>query len=224
MNKKLKLTISLIVLLTCIFATNVQAIYQSTSSGTVAKNALINGTTGFMTTVRQMEGAGQVMGLKETINASTGNATSTSNNIDVHMQKNTEYGAMIILGISDYGKQTGYIHNEEGGLATTTGNKSGVYGLGDKNNTEWVAGLYYRTSENYHFRYYNSYPLTEGIQHRGDATVETKYWQGSSSTWLYSDGPAFLRGFIGGAFSYTPAGTTYSSSGGRAAIVCGKGF
>ena len=110
MNKKLKLTTLLLIAIICIATTNVQATYQSTNTGTVVKNNLVNGTTGFMTTVRQMEASGQVMGLSETVNTTTGVATSTSNNIDVHMQKNTEYGAMVILAVSDYGKQTGYIH------------------------------------------------------------------------------------------------------------------
>ena len=211
MNKKLKLTTLLLIAIICIATTNVQATYQSTNTGTVVKNNLVNGTTGFMTTVRQMEASGQVMGLSETVNTTTGVATSTSNNIDVHMQKNTEYGAMVILAVSDYGKQTGYIHNTTGGLATTTGNKSGVYELGT--NIEFVAGGQSTAFSGYNARYYNHYTTTESLQHRGDATVETKKWQGSATYgagWITSNGQSFRRADGGVSFSYYAALPTSS--------------
>lgn len=218
MNKKLKLTIFLMLALICIVTTTVHATYQSRSYGRTVENALINGTTGFMTTVRQMETSGQVMGLSESINTSTGLA-SRSNNIDVHLQKNTEYGAMLILGVSDYGKQTGYINNTTGGLATTTGNKSGVYELGT--GMEWVAGGV--SSAKYNSRYYNLYSSTESQQHRGDAMVETKKWQSSSSAdWVDRSDGGFQRG-RSGVFSYSNY-TVDKSYYARAAVVCGTGF
>lgn len=215
MKKKQKLTVLITIILILFTATTVQATYQSRSSGTVVKNALVKDTTGFMTTVRQMEASGQVMGLSETINTSSGEATSASNNIDVHMQKNTEYGAMLILGVSDYGKQTGYIHQGQsianGGFIypTTTGNKSGVYELGNDNLREWVAGGGTSAFSGYRPKYFNSYGTTASVQHRGDATVETlnsttrKGWQqAGNANWLGDAGYAFCRANGGGAFSY----------------------
>ena len=55
--------------------------------------------------------------------------TSNNPNLDIHMEKNTEYGAMAILSASAYGNQ-----NVIGDGETTTGNKSGVY---MKLNKEW---------------------------------------------------------------------------------------
>ena len=70
--------------------------------------------------VRKMESTGGTLGLTDdTINES--NLTSTTkNNLDIHVQKNTEYGAMAILSASAYGNQ-----NKINDGDTTTGNKTG---------------------------------------------------------------------------------------------------
>ena len=103
-----------------------------------------------------MEGSGQGLGLSEEIDTSTLLSKGASNNIDVHLQKNTEYGAVLLLGASDYGKQgatkearymnTGATTGNDV-QASTTGNKYGVYEMGYKDmNTsqssyyEWTAG------------------------------------------------------------------------------------
>lgn len=69
--------------------------------------------------VRKMEELGGAMGLTETLNDNL--TSTTSNNIDVHIERNTEYGAMAILSVSNYGNPS-KIKNGE----TTTGNKSGI--------------------------------------------------------------------------------------------------
>ena len=68
------------------------------------------------------------MGLTETIDETTlepnkkdDNGNIISNNLDVHMEKNTEYGALAILSASDYGNPN---HIADGD--TTTGNATGV--------------------------------------------------------------------------------------------------
>ena len=47
--------------------------------------------------------------------------TSEANNLDIHMQKTTEYGAMAILSVSSYGNPNKITSGE-----TTTGNSTGV--------------------------------------------------------------------------------------------------
>ena len=71
--------------------------------------------------IRKIEAIGGTLGLAAGIN---GNLTDSgeTNNIDIHMQKNTEYGAMAILSASAYGNQKKIADGE-----TTTGNKSGIY-------------------------------------------------------------------------------------------------
>ena len=133
-----------------LLSSEVQANYQSVPSGT-SKNAAA---TEWITGIRQMESSGNGMGLKETIDTTTGLATTEANNIDVHMLKNTEYGAIVLLGASDYGKQGTDITDrrmDKGAIsgtsaqASTTGNKYGIYEVGYYNmdpvqtNWEWVA-------------------------------------------------------------------------------------
>ena len=70
----------------------------------------------WMMNVRKMEELGGAMGLGETINDNL-TSSGASNNIDVHMQKNTEYGALAILSASSYGNP-----NKINSGETTTGN------------------------------------------------------------------------------------------------------
>ena len=56
----------------------------------------------WITAIRQLETLGGGMGLTETLNSDL-SSSSGSNNIDVHMEKNTEYGALAILTVSSYG-------------------------------------------------------------------------------------------------------------------------
>ena len=108
-------------------------------SGTTSSKAVLqsNGNTGatynlsdWMINVRKMEELGGTMGLSETLNDNL-TSSSTSNNIDIHMQKNTEYGALAILSASSYGNP-----NKVNDGETTTGNATGVV---MKLNSEWVA-------------------------------------------------------------------------------------
>ena len=73
---------------------------------------------------RNMETTGQAMGLTESINGTSLAPTSSSNGIDVHMMKTTEYGAIAILSASGYGNPQTI---QSSGLRTTTGNKTGIY-------------------------------------------------------------------------------------------------
>ncbi|MCI9247080.1 MAG: hypothetical protein HFJ30_08270, partial [Clostridia bacterium] len=93
-TKKLKqvlVTSTLLLGTLMIGSTSSQAALQSNptthSSGKTATGA------SWITSIREMEKSGQTMGLNETIGDNLV-ATSSSNNIDVHMMRTTEYGAM----------------------------------------------------------------------------------------------------------------------------------
>lgn len=151
----------------------------------------------WMLQIRQMESLGGGLGLSESINATGLKATTPSNNVDVHMQKNTEYGALIILSASSYGNPSKINDGQ-----TTTGNSTGVV---MRINKEWVsAGAGITSSatwENAVGRYKNTY-TTSYVAKRGDAILN---WHGSSSSvWLNNiSSSGLLRSYSGSVFSYS---------------------
>lgn len=183
--------------------------------------------------IRRMEQAGGTLGLSDTIN--TSNLTSSadsSNNLDIHMEKNTEFGAMAILSASAYGNQSKINTGE-----TTTGNKSGIY---ININKEWVAagaGLYstsYAKSANRKYIHHDYASAT----HPGDA-MEVGSWHGSGAASRPDNDSTggLLRSYSGSIFSYyglanyVQYGRTYyrdatynNSYASRAVIVVGEGF
>ena len=191
-----------------------------------------------------MEAENQVMGLNEKIDTTTGLATTDSNDIDVHMAKNTEYGAAVLFGASDYGKQGNSIEErrmDKGATttsgtdikATTTGNVYGVYEIGyydmkisNTGLSEWAAGggsLFISTS--IVPRYINRYKSgsSNADPKPGDATMETKYWHESAlAGWISSRSNGFCRGYEG-AF-YFNEGYASLDRCSRSAIVSGFGF
>lgn len=201
-------------LIGCIIVLSVIMMYIPTRSkaglqanGESVKQDSINN---WLLNVRQMESSGGTLGLTDSINQT--NLTSsaeTSNNLDIHMEKNTEYGAMAILSASSYGKPDKVNDGE-----TTTGNKSGIY---ININKEWVAAgaltelsRYVNANPRYKNYYTNSY-----VAKYGDAIEETKGWHGSgASTWLIANGDynggnnnpnaksGLLRAYSGSIFSY----------------------
>ena len=112
--------------------------------------------------IREMEASGQTMGLNETINA---NLTPTSsNNIDVHMMRTTEYGAMAILSASGFG-WSGKLADAP--VKSTTGNVTGVYVPG--NRYEWTAGVNNASTVGKDARYYDLYTGSQTSAKVGDA-------------------------------------------------------
>lgn len=214
-------------------------------NGTTSSKAVLqsNGNTGatynlndWMVNVRKMEELGGAMGLSETLNSNL-TASSDSNNIDVHMQKNTEYGALAILSASSYGNPNKINDGE-----TTTGNVTGAV---MKLNSEWVAAgtvneaTTYKNSVN---RYKNIY-TNNYVARIGDAIAETINWHGSTSSswfsWPYGNNwndnyCGLTRAVSGSIYSYSgKANTGWDSSKSayhvavnysRAVIVQGEGI
>lgn len=211
-TKKILIILSTL-LLAVVFINNKSYAVLQSNGGTVATKDI--GT--WMTQIRNMEAIGGSLGLEETI---AGNLLTNgdTNNLDCHMEKNTEYGAMAILSASSYGNPEKI---ENGG--TTTGNNSGVV---ININKEWTAaGILSACSQyaNASARYKNTYSQGSGYsvtyaKKNGDAITETSGWHGSSaSTWLSSaltqdygpgakyyasSGAGLLRAYSGSIFSY----------------------
>lgn len=149
----------------------------------------------WMVEIRQMEATGGNFGLAETTKSDL-TFSNTSNSIDVHMQKNTEYGAMAILSASSYGNPSTISAN-----GTTTGNNTGVV---ITSNYEWVAAHYgfvdivdgyggvqgrsRKEPLSYNGKYYNYY-LNESYAFNGDALFETQGWHNSTADIGQSDQP-----------------------------------
>ena len=198
-----------------------------------------------MINVRKMEETGGTLGLTDSINSTdlTSNGES-SNNIDIHMQKNTEYGAMAILSASSYGNQNVIANGE-----TTTGNETGVYIY---YNAEWVAAGVLQGVENFtnaNSKYKNQYQDLSYIEMNGDAIIETRGWHDAAlGNWLDTsygahlgadpwNAAGLLRGESNGIFSYNGCATACNRTNWwslspyatnphytRAVIVVGKDF
>lgn len=113
---KLILITLLIMLATILLSTiEVQATLQANG-----KNSVRRSTDKWISEFRNMEKQGEGMGLSETIKTDL-TSSSGSNNIDVHMAKSTEFGAMLILTASAYGNPS-----NASNISTSTGNNTGV--------------------------------------------------------------------------------------------------
>lgn len=131
----------------------------------------------WLSSIRGMEATGGTLGLSDTFNSDYTSA-GDSNNLDIHMELNTEYGAMAILSASSYGNPNKIEDGE-----TTTGNKSGVY---ISFNGEWVSAgydelktyqRYAKIAGKYKNIYTNKFVYDSKI---GDATIETAHWHSTS--------------------------------------------
>ena len=176
----------------------------------------------WMTNLRKMEESGGAMGLSETLNT---DLTSTdSNNIDVHMMRSTEYGAIAILSASGYGNPS-----NDKAITSTTGNNTGI--MLNTANYEWVAGgfsgsIFSGTNS----KYYDTYTTAQTSARIGDAlgTSSTsnpgcaKWHSATDSSWVHSSLPYFGRG-SGGVFSFRNnyASDSYCC---RGVAVCGAGL
>lgn len=179
--------------------------------------------TDFMSEIRQMEAPNNAMGLKEEFNSDLTTKDGTpSNNIDVHMMKNTEYGAIAILAVSGYGNPNTM---ESSTIKSTTGNVTGVYyttaNTAKYTYNEFVAGGY----SPYIFpginkRYYEDY--SGRTVKKGDAL--DLHWQGTShAEWVNTDSQYFARNYYG-YFGFDHFKKDSDPAFSRGVAVCGEGL
>lgn len=176
----------------------------------------------WMVNFRKMEESGGTMGLSETLNT---DLTSTdSNNIDVHMMRSTEYGAIAILSASGYGNSS----NAQA-ITSTTGNNTGIM-----LNTEYAelvaGGLSGSIFSGTNSRYYDTYTATKTSVRIGDALGTAlatnpgcSGWHSASlSGWVYIGHPYLKRGYYG-IFSFSDDGS-FGGDYCRGVAVCGAGL
>ena len=174
--------------------------------------------------VREMQQAGGTLGLTDTIEYENEEKYLTSNNpnLDIHMQKKTESGAMAILSASSYGNPNPIANGE-----TTTGNHTGIYINTWGTSGELVAGGDITNYENYTMamqRYKNSYTLGTYVAKVGDAMEETYKWHCRyDSSWINKTKKLLVRNYVGRSiFNYSAIAETNTSIT-RAVIVVGSG-
>ena len=197
----------------------VSAAVQSRPGVTSLKNTTAND---FFVKIRQMEVEGGTLGKKAQLDSTT-YLDSSNNGIDVHMAKNTEWGAAAMLAASPYGSAPSGRSD-----ASTTGNATGIFQMAD-GTYEYVAGIY-NTSNDYmsklknaDSRYVNIY--TGEVAKRGDATLETKNWKSSSrANFVNSSYPIFTRSYSA-LFGYNnDDGNSISYISSRAVMCVGSGL
>ncbi len=186
----------------------------------------------WMLQIRQMQEMGGTLGRTDSVN--TTNLTSGATDLDIHMEKNTEYGAMAILSASAYGNPNKINDGE-----TTTGNSTGV--VININNERVAAAFEAKPSyiENFikaNNRYKNLYPGGKYVAKIGDAIMETYKWHGSSIyTWKdYENASTLIRSVQNGGSIFSYSAYNGPGNGGegnysqkwssRACIVVGTGI
>lgn len=177
----------------------------------------------WMINARKMEELGGAMGLSESLNDNL-TTNGDSNNIDVHMQKNTEYGALAILSASSYGNP-----NKINSGETTTGNVTGVV---MKLNKEWVAARRSDVYVNCLNRYINTYEKNYTAK-IGDALYETNGWHNATAVWFGTNSSGIVRSLNSSIFSFYARKQTYNNDNtasvdckyySRAVVVQGEGI
>ena len=219
---KLKLLSAIIMLtaMTVMPVGRVKAALQANPNTQYTKAA---GATSWMTWFRQMEEPGGAMGLNETLKDDL--TSESSNGIDVHMMRTTEYGAIAILSASGYGNPS-----NDRAITSTTGNETGV--MVNTNQWEWNAGgLQGSIFSGVNSRYFDTYTGERESARVGDALGSstttnqgTAGWHSaSSSSWVDGSYPYFVRGGKGGIFSFSYGGD-WGSYYARGVVVCGAGL
>lgn len=238
MKKKLKLIIMIGILaigILLLTSNQSQAVLQANPNTQYKTSRSLKN---WISDIRGMEDVNGTMGLAEEKNESLTSTKETTNNIDVHCMKTTEYGAMAILTTSGYGNPS-----NERYISSSTGNNTGV--ILDTKHGEWTAGIIDSSKlSGVDARYYDLYTNDANITKVGDALGRKDAsnpgcagWHSAGyATWPNNQsafGYAFARG-VRGIFTFE-YGCRYSSSnssiGGfkeagttRAVVVCGRGL
>ena len=225
MNKKHLKEIMTIVLMTLILLTintgEVKAGLQANPNTQYTKKDTI---ANWLTNFRKMEEAGGTMGLSETL--STDLTSAESNNIDVHMMKSTEYGAIAILSASGYGNPS---NNRT--ITSTTGNNTGIM-LHTGYHERVAGGLVTDQISSVNSRYYDIYTTNQTSAKIGDALGKdsttnpgcTGWHEALYKSWVGGGTYYFMRG-NGGIFSfYSDSFVTEASLYCRGVAMCGTGL
>lgn len=223
-TKTLKQILATTLLVTTLLITNAGISKAALQANTNTQYTKPDTAENWITAFRQMETAGGAMGLSETLNSDL-TASSSSNGIDVHMMRTTEYGAIAILSASGYGNPS----NAQA-ITTTTGNSTGV--ILNTDNREWTAGgisglIFSGTNS----RYFDTYTTSNTSAKIGDAlgtatttnpgcagwhSAPNSYWDGRSSYYFYRGGR--------GIFSFNDFNGSYTHCFCRGVAVCGQGL
>lgn len=222
--KKTKLILATLIIMLATILLNTMEVQATLQANPNTHYKKTDTPTNWMTNFRKMEETGGSMELEETLNADL-TPSSGSNNIDVHMMRSTEYGAIAILSASGYGNSKILQYSE---IKTTTGNKTGVYFSGA--NWEWNAGgLQGKIFSGTNAKYYDTYTSDRTSARVGDALGERtnngcEGWHNARNAgWAGSSYPWFVRG-SDGLFTFGFYASGYPSSFGRGVAVCGTGL
>ena len=239
MRRKFLVSFLLFIFVFFFIATISNAAYQSRPGFTALTNVTASD---FFENIRKMETSEGPMGLNATLGEDF--SDSSGNGIDVHMIKNTEWGAVAMLASSGYGAGT---DSAAGTYSTGSNNYTGVYGLGN-GNWEYTATLTstasaasvrtnlekaYKGNGKKYLDYYtlqNSSTNTSysSFPHKvGDATVETMNLFTGTKNLVTAGNPCFIRGNSnnGGILSFNNNnGNANSNYASRAVAVCGSGL
>ena len=241
---KRKFYVILFIFLVAILALTIksEAAYQSRPNF----SALVNTTSNdFFKNIRMMESADGPMGLSATFETSSTEVkeTSSSNNIDVHMIKNSEWGAAVLLASSGYGAGS---DDNAGTWTTGPNNYTGIYGMGN-GNWEYTASfckqggstvtgassynsiLHHYQGSKYVDQYVNKnnqatadYDTFTVI--KGDAVIDVMGLHSGNKNLVTSDNPVFRRGNNGVFAFFRGIGDGFSYFTSRAVAVCGAGL
>lgn len=229
-KKKVFIIIILSIIVSIIFMNTSNAALQS-NNGTKKEYNISD----WLKNIRNMEASGGTFGLNAEIDENSLLDKGASNGLDVHMEKNTEYGALAILSASSYGNPEAV----SGSGTTTTGNSTGVV----MENRELVAATTavsfraFETVTNADDRYKNLYIKDSSGNYiflRGDAMKETEKWHNSAGLEIMdsSDNPIY-RFYDAKMFSmrqaYWASGSSYVGTWdhpfcSRAVVVIGDGI
>lgn len=184
--------------------------------------------------IRKMQEAGGALGLTDTINYDESNPessdlTSGNKSLDIHMEKNTEYGAMAILSASSYGNP-----NKINDGDTTTGNKTGVVIRISESTGERVSAgienIAAQAMKNASGRYKNIYEYDYASK-AGDAIIQgstnigTWHTTNPTTNWLsynqfYPETATLVRAFGTNIFGYNGTTGGWNSFGSWDGIGC----
>lgn len=179
--------------------------------------------------IRKMEETGGAMGLNEMLNSDL-TVASESNNIDVHMMKSTEYGAIAILSASGYGNPNNDINTAVtvDNNTTTTGNNTGIFIRGYIPVAAGNNKTFPNINKIYYDEYTDDYNSVKVGDALGNATTNNPGCAGWHSTYIgnwFGENRNIIGRAYEGIFGFSVGTVDYWSTGaGFGVVVCGVGL